>query len=166
MNRVVEKPGKEGCMTKAEWYVGKEGKAEHLVYLNKEGKELNKLLDGEKTMIIRGAAGKKSPLGGRAKVDDTLYFVETGGDMSVTHKARISKVIESEKMTKEESIDFVKKYKKELNLSKKQYERWAGKKYLAVYEVSDIEAIEPFTYNREKNMDDWIITEDINTIKL
>jgi len=129
-------------MAKAEWYEEKEGRAEHLVYLNKEGKELEKMLKGEKTMIIRGAAGKKSPLGGRAKV------------------------VESEKMTVEESIEFIKQFEKKLNLSKKQFERWAGKKYLAVYEISKLEEIEPFKYNREKNMDDWIITDDINKIKL
>ena len=153
-------------MAKAEWYEGKEGKAEHLVCLNKEGKELKKLLQGEKTMIIRGAAGKKSPLGGRAKVKDITYFVETGGDLTITHRGIISKVVESEKMTPEESIGFIKKYEKELNLSKKQYERWAGKKFLAVYEISKLEEIEPFKYNREKNMDDWIITDDISKIKL
>lgn len=153
-------------MERAEWYEGKEGKAEHLVYLNKEGKELEKLLAGEKTMIIRGAAGKKSPLGGRAKVDDAVYFVETGGNMTVTHKGIISKVVESEKMTPEESVSFIKKYESQLNLSKKQYERWAGKKYLAVYEISGLVEIVPFQYNREKNMDDWIITDDINKVKL
>ena len=153
-------------MAKVEWYEGKDGKAEHLVYLNKEGKELEKMLAGEKTMVIRGAAGRKSPLGGRAKADDVAYFVETGGDMIVAHKAVISKVIESEKMSPEESVDFIKKYERELNLSKKQYERWAGKRFLAVYEFSSIEAIEPFQYNRENNMDDWIITDDINKIKL
>lgn len=75
-------------------------------------------------------------------------------------------MIESEKMTKEESIDFVKRYEKELNLSKKQVDRWAGKKYLAVYEIAELEEITPFQYNREKNMDDWVITDDINKIKL
>lgn len=153
-------------MEKAEWYDGKDGRAEHLVYLNNKAKELEKLLNKQKTMIIRGAAGKKCPLGGRAKVNDNIYFVETGGDMIVTHKGIISKVIESEKMTPEESIDFIKKYEKELNLSKDQYDRWAGKKFLAVYEVSDLEEIKPFKYNREKNMDDWIITDDINKIKM
>ncbi len=39
----------------------------------------------EKNAIIRGAAGRKSPLGGRAKVGDRVYFVETGGDLLVTH---------------------------------------------------------------------------------
>ncbi len=153
-------------MAKAEWYEGKNGKAEHLVYLNDKAKELQKLLNKEKTMIIRGAAGKKCPLGGRAKVNDVIYFVETGGDMVVTHRGVISQVIESEKMAEEESVAFIKKYEKELNLSKDQYARWAGKKFLAVFEISNLEKIESFKYNRETNMDDWIITDDINKIKL
>ena len=85
-------------MRKSEWYEGKNGKAEHLVYLSSEAKELEKLLKSEKTMIIRGAAGKKCPLGGRAKVNDVVYLVETGTGMLITHKGVISKVIESEKM--------------------------------------------------------------------
>lgn len=152
-------------MGKAEWYEEKEGKAEHLVYLNSKAKELEKLLNKEKSMIIRGAAGKKCPLGGRAKVNDDIYFVETGGDLIVKYKGVISNVVESEKMTPEESIEFIKKYEKELNLSKEQYDRWAGKKFLAVYEISDLKEIKSFKYNREKNMDDWIITDDINKIK-
>lgn len=153
-------------MKKIEWYEGKEGKAEHLVYLNSEAKELEKFLNGEKKMIIRGAAGRKCPLGGRAKVNDIVYFVETGGNMIVTHRGIISKVIESEKMDSSESQSFIEKYKSELNLSKKQYERWNGKKFLAVYEISNITEIVPFKYNRENNMDDWIITDDINKIKV
>lgn len=150
---------------KNSWYEKREGQAEHLVYLNKEGKELEKLLNGEKSMLIRGAAGKKSPLGGRAKKGDRLYFVETASQQQVTHRGVLEKVVESEKMTPAESVAFVEKYQGQLNLSKKQYLRWAGKKYLAVYEVSHLEAISPFSYRREKNMDDWIITEKISEIK-
>ena len=147
------------------WVEGKEGVAEHLVYLNKEGKELQKLLAGEKNAIIRGAAGRKSPLGGRAKVGDRVYFVETGGDLLVTHRGTIENVIETEKMTPEESQQFVEQHQSELNLSKKQMERWAGKKFLAIYRIAELEAIEPFTYQRGKNMDDWVITSSIEEIK-
>ncbi|MDT2691464.1 hypothetical protein P7E30_14905 [Enterococcus gallinarum] len=147
------------------WVEGKEGVAEHLVYLNKEGKELQKLLAGEKNAIIRGTAGRKSPLGGRAKVGDRVYFVETGGDLLVTHRGMIENVIETEKMTPEESQQFVEQHQSELNLSKKQMERWAGKKFLAIYRIAELEAIEPFTYQRGKNMDDWVITSSIEEIK-
>lgn len=153
-------------MTVSEWYQPKDGRAEHLVYLNNKAKELEKLVNNEKSMIIRGAAGKKSPLGGRAKINDITYFVETGGDMMVTHRGVIKSVTESEKMTPDDSVAFIKKYENELNLSKDQYKRWAGKKFLAVYEIEKIEAIEPFQYRREKNMDDWIITENIEDVRL
>lgn len=152
-------------MAKTEWYEGKHGKAQHLVYLNSKAKELQKLEQKEKTMIIRGAAGKKCPLGGRAKVGDDVFFVETSGDCVVTHQAVISKVVESEKMTPDQSIEFIKRYEKELNLSKEQYDRWAGKKFLAVYEIDNLVKIEPFQYHRETNMDDWIITNSIEDIK-
>lgn len=148
-----------------EWYEGKTGKAEHLVYLDGKAKELEKLLNKEKTMIIRGAAGKKCPLGGRAKINDVIYFVETGGNMLVTHKGTISNVVEKYKMTEAESLEFVRQYEKELNLSKEQFDRWSTKKCLAVYEIKNIEKIESFKYNRENNMDDWIITDNINDLK-
>lgn len=153
-------------MKKTEWYQTKEGKAQHLVYLNKKANELQKLVNNEKTMIIRGAAGRKSPLGGRAKIGDDIFFVETDGDMNVSYKGIISDIVESEKMTEEESIAFIKRYEKDLNLSKAQYERWAGKKFLAVYKISHLEMIETFKYRRDSNMDDWIITDDIKKIKL
>jgi hypothetical protein len=152
-------------MIKTEWYKAKAGVAEHLVYLNSKAKELEKLLKNEKSMIIRGANGKKCPLGGRAKINDIVYFVETGGNMIVTHKAIISNVVESYKMTPDETKAFIKKYDKELNLSKEQYDRWSAKKCLAVYEIANIEAITPFKYTRKNNMDDWIITDDINKLK-
>jgi hypothetical protein len=36
---------------------------DHVVYVNAKTKELEKLLEGKKTMIIRGAAGRKLPHG-------------------------------------------------------------------------------------------------------
>lgn len=152
-------------MAKAEWYLGKTGVAQHLVYLDSKANELEKLLKNQKTMIIRGASGKKCPLGGRAKINDIIYFVETGSDLLVTHKGLISKVVESYKMSPKESFEFITKYAKELNLSKEQFDRWSVKKCLAVYEIANIEPIPPFKYNRTTNMDDWIITDDITKLK-
>ncbi|WP_323616437.1 hypothetical protein [Erysipelothrix rhusiopathiae] len=152
-------------MADNKWYEKKEGKAEHLVYLDNEGKELQKLLNKEKTMIIRGAAAKKSPLGGRAKIGDVVYFVEKGGDMMVTHRAILTDVIEKYKLTPDESVQYINGFNKQLNLSEKQKLRWYGKKCIGLYEISKIEPIEAFKYNRTKNMDDWIITDDINQIK-
>ena len=153
-------------MSQSTWYQKRENHADHVVYLDKKAKELQKMLDHQKTMIIRGAAGKKVPLGGRVKQDDILYFVETGSDLLITHRALVKNVIETNKMTEEESIAFVEKYQKELMLAPHQTTRWAGKKFLCLIEVHQLESIEPFQYRREKNMDDWIIVDNIEEIKI
>lgn len=152
-------------MSKAQWYEKKTGKAQHLVYLDSKANELNKLLNHEKTMIIRGASGRKSPLGGRAAIGDDVFFVETNSNLIVSYKGIITNVIESEKMTEEESIQFIQRFENELQLSKQQYDRWSKKKYLAVYEIGSIIEISSFQYRRKTNMDDWIITENIEEVK-
>lgn len=152
-------------MEKASWYKAVEpGKGEHLVYLSKEAKELDKLFQGTKNMIIRGGNGKKNPYG-RVFRDDILYFVETADNNKVKAKAKVKNVINTDKMTEEESIQMINKYKNNLNLSNDQYKRWAGKKYFCFIEIENIESIEPFIYKRTTNMDDWVITDDINKIK-
>jgi hypothetical protein len=152
-------------MAETSWYTAVEpGKGQHLVYLSKEAKELDKLLQGKKNMIIRGGNGKKNPYG-RVFKDDALYFVQTADNNTIKAKAIVKKVINTDKMTEEESIEIINKYKDNLNLSNEQYKRWAGKKYFCLIEVANVEIIDPFTYKRTTNMDDWIITDDINKIK-
>nr|WP_237580403.1 hypothetical protein [Enterococcus sp. CU9D] len=85
--------------------------------------------------------------------------------MEVTHRGVLNKVVEKYKMSPEESTVFIKSFDKELNLSEKQKSRWYGKKCIGIYEIDHLEKIESFYYNREKNMDDWVITDNINDIK-
>ena len=51
----------------------------HLVYCDNAGKSgervLDKILTGTKTMVVRGAAGRKIPHS-RVKKEETLYFME------------------------------------------------------------------------------------------
>ena len=47
---------------------------DHVVYLDAKANELEKLSDGSKTMIIRGATGRKLPYG-RDNEGDILYFI-------------------------------------------------------------------------------------------
>lgn len=51
----------------------------HIVYLNYKAKELENLKSGEKSMIIRGAMGRRIPYG-EVSVGDILYFIENKGD--------------------------------------------------------------------------------------
>lgn len=136
---------------------------EHLVYCDAKSKVLDKILNGTKTMIIRGAAGRKLPHG-RVFKGETLFFIENNGTGLIKAKATVKSVFNSEKMTEEESKIVVEKEQSKLNLTDAQIKRWAGKKVLCLVEIKNVETIETLTLERQSNMDDWITVEKITSI--
>ena len=140
---------------------------DHIVYVDAKAKELDSIISGKKTMIIRGAAGRKLPYG-RVNVQDILYFVENDGSGLVRAKAKTVSVVNSEKMTKDASVAFVKEHQDHLHLTTTQYDRWAGKRYIVLIEISEVIKLEPFYIDKSDyaNMDDWLPIGDIATIKI
>jgi len=118
-------------------------------------------------MIIRGAAGRKLPYG-RVDGGDVLYFINNNGEGQVKVKAVVSNVFNSEKMTKEESIALVEENQDKLKLTKKQFNRWSGKRYIVLIEVKSVEVIEAIDIDKSdySNMDDWLPVETIENVKV
>ena len=139
---------------------------DHIVYLDAKAKELDLLMAGKKSMIIRGATGRKLPYG-RVNKDDVLYFINNNAEGVVRAKAIVQSVFNSEKMTKEESVKLVEENQDKLQLIDKQFKRWAGKRYLVLIEVKDVQPLEPFGIDRSSygNMDDWLPVEVIERVK-
>lgn len=139
---------------------------DHVVYVDAKANEMEKLLNGEKTMIVRGATGRKLPYG-RVDAGDVLYLINNNGEGQVKAKAVVSDVFNSVKMTKEESIALVEKNQDKLQLTKKQMKRWAGKRYIVLIEVKSGEAIDAFEIDKSDygNMDDWLPVENIENVK-
>ena len=139
---------------------------DHVVYLDSKANELEKLIKGKKEMLIRGATGRKLPYG-RVNKGDVLYFINNNGEGMIKAKAIVKTVLNSEKMTPEESTELVKKNHEKLQLSESQFKRWAGKRYLVFIEVEEVCEVEPFEIDRSDygNMDDWLPVEDISSIK-
>jgi hypothetical protein len=140
---------------------------DHVVYLDHKAQELEKLLSGEKTMVIRGATGRKLPHG-RIHKGDILYFIRNNGEGLVRANAIVSDAFSSEKMSKKESMKLVDDNTKRLQLSNKQYKKWAGKRYLVLIKVKQVEELEPFKIDKSNysNMDDWLPVKDIETVKI
>ena len=139
---------------------------DHVVYVDAKAKEMERLLDGSKTMIIRGAAGRKMPYG-RVNEGDTLYLINNNGEGVAKARCHVTYVHNSKLMIKEESTVLVDDHQKELQLTKPQYKRWAGKRYLVLLRIADVEPIEPFGIDRSSygNMDDWLPVEQIEKVK-
>ena len=149
------------------YYSSESEKMNHVVYLDAKADEMGKILTGQKTMIIRGATGRKIPHG-QVKKEDILYFINNNAEGIIKAKAEVALVMNSEKMDKDTSIKLIKKYKDNLKLSEKQFQRWAGKRYIVFVEINNVKEIKPFQFNRDdfKNkMDDWLVFEKIDSIK-
>ena len=140
---------------------------DHIVYLDKKAAEAEKLLDGSKTQIIRGAAGRKLPYG-RVLEGDTLYFINNDGSGMVFARATVSSVLNSDKLDPQQSAALIKENQPFLQLSDDQVKRWSGKRYLVLVTVKNFERLQPFMIDRSAygNMDDWLPVEDIEKVKI
>lgn len=137
----------------------------HLVYCDNVGKKgqkvLDKIINGTKTMVVRGAAGRKIPHS-RVFVDEMLYFMEKG-TTKITVCAKVTSVQNYVKLTETEITEILEKNQSKLNLSEKQKIRW-HKKCLCLVEFSDIKTITPLEFEHQGNMDDWLIIEKIEDV--
>ena len=140
---------------------------DHVVYLDYKAKELDNLKNGTKSMLIRGAMGRKLPYG-RVNASDVLYFIENKGDGMIKAKAIVEQVVHSDQLTKEESVAMVEQYQSKLLLNAGLLKRFSGKRYLVLITLRNFEVLEPFKIDRSEygNMDDWLPVEDIKKVKV
>lgn len=137
----------------------------HLVYCDNTGKKgekvLDKIISGQKTMIIRGAAGRKIPHS-RVFENEELYFMEKGS-AKITAKAKVRHVDNYVKLSDDEITKILEDNQKSLLLTDKQKTRW-HKKCLCLVEFCDVESIAPLDFEHQGNMDDWLILDKIEDV--
>lgn len=138
----------------------------HLVYCDNVGKlgerVLDKIITGVKTMVVRGAAGRKIPHS-RVFEGETLYFMEKG-TAKISACASVKSVQNYMKLTEDEIIQTLNDNQSKLALTDKQRLRW-HKKYLCLVEFENVQKIEPpLDFDRQGNMDDWLIIEKIEDV--
>lgn len=137
----------------------------HLVYCDNIGKHGEKVIDkiiaGTKTMVVRGAAGRKLPHS-RVFIGETLYFMEKG-TVKITVKAIVKDVKNYIKLPEEEITTILQENQSKLNLSDKQKVRW-HKKCLCLVEFDNVQQITPLDFDHQGNMDDWLIVEKIEDV--
>ncbi|HAE41658.1 MAG TPA: hypothetical protein DCG34_01905 [Clostridiales bacterium] len=133
----------------------------HLVYCDDKEKVLDKIIEGTKTMIVRGAAGRKIPHS-RVFKGEKLYFMEKG-TAKISAKADVVDVQNYIKLSDEEIETILNDNQGLLNLSEKQKKRW-HKKCLCLVEFQNVEKIEPMEFDHQGNMDDWLIIEKIEDV--
>lgn len=138
----------------------------HLVYCDNIGKKgehvLDKILTGSKTMVVRGAAGRKIPHS-RVFEGETVYFMEKGTAL-ISAFATVNSVQNYVKLTEDEIVKILNDNQDKMNLTEKQKERW-HKKCLCLVEFQAVQKIQPpLNFDHQGNMDDWLIIEKIEDV--
>lgn len=141
---------------------------DHVVYLDAKSEEMDELLCGIKSMIIRGGAGRRIPYGS-VYAGDMLYFINNNGEGFVKARGKAISVFNSEKITRrEESVDLILRHQDKLQLYNGQLKRWAAKRYIVLVEVADVEHVVPFGIDKNgyRRIDGWLPVGNIETVKL
>ena len=133
----------------------------HLVYCDNKENVLENILKGDKTMIIRAAAGRKIPHS-RVFEGDQLYLMKKGSGL-ISAVSTVKGVQNHVKLSEEELNDVLDNNQDKLNLTEKQKKRW-HKKCMCLVEISDVKEITPLAFDRQGNMDDWLIIEKIEDV--
>lgn len=133
----------------------------HLVYCDDKEKVLEKILDGSKTMIVRGATGRKIPHS-RVFEGEMLFFMKKGSG-KITACAEVVGVQNFEKLSEGDAGEVLARNQDKLYLSEKQRGRWL-KKCLCLVAFSEVREIEPLAFEHQGNMDDWLILEKIEDV--
>jgi hypothetical protein len=136
---------------------------DHVVYLDGRAKELENLILGNKSMIIRGSSGRKFPYG-RVTEGDILYFVKNSGECEISASGVVSSVFNSGELSREESFETIIRNQDKLQLPDSQFEKWAGRRYLILIGVKDIHPVAPIQINScvLAGNEDWIDAGDID----
>ncbi|KNY28686.1 hypothetical protein [Pseudobacteroides cellulosolvens] len=133
----------------------------HLIYCDDKEEVLEKILDGTKTMVVRGAAGRKIPHS-RVFEGELLYFMKKG-TKKISAMATVDSVQNYVKLAGDDIIRILADNQSKLNLSEKQKDRW-HKKCLCLVEFKDVRQIEPLDFDHQSNMDDWLIIDKIEDV--
>ena len=135
---------------------------DHIVCIDPDTKELDKLLLGTRTMIVRRA--KEVPFG-TVNLGDTLYFIYSGGCL-IRARATVKDLFYSDQLTVKTSASLLQAHQDQMQLTSREMERWIRKQYLVLIPVQNTTLIKPFAVDRSnyEGQGDWLPVGDIRKV--
>ncbi|KQM11496.1 hypothetical protein AOA80_08035 [Methanomassiliicoccales archaeon RumEn M1] len=135
---------------------------DHLVRLDREARELERLCNGVKSMVVRGSMERRPPHGAVGE-GDRLYFVQEGEEGTVRATARVRKADSTPMLDQEASIIRIVQNQRKLMLTEQQFARWGGLRFLVFVEAEEVERVEPFLVDPSLiGQDGWAVLNDIS----
>ena len=132
----------------------------HLVILDARAGELEKILSGVKTMLIKESDPRQSS-SHPVHPGDTLYFLKNHEDCTVRIKATVARVLFVSNRKEDDLVHALKEMQPRLHLTEAQYNYWSTKGQVLLVEIESAHKIDPFQVasHSVEDQSDWISLE-------
>ena len=137
----------------------------YLVFLDPYAGELEKILSGVKSMILREFNPAQLSAQG-VRPGDSLYFLRNNGDQTLRVSATVARVLLSMNSLGEELPRTLKELQPRLQLTEDQYNYWSTRKELLLveFEAAQKIAVIHLAPNKVTDRSDWIAFEQLSLI--
>jgi hypothetical protein len=135
----------------------------HLVFLDTQAGELEKILSGVKNMIAKEFDPATAyPV----RNGDSLYFLRNNDECILRVKATVVRVVPLVNDLNEDLSHTLKEMQPRLKLTEDQYNYWSKKKQVLLVEFDSADKIASIhvTSNNIKDRSDWIAFEDFSLV--
>ena len=137
----------------------------HLVFLDTRAGELEKILSGVKSMVVK-EFDPLQPAAHPVKPGDSLYFLRDNDECALRVKATVVRVLSFTNSTEEDLSHTLKELQPRLQLTEAQYNTWSVKKQVQLVEFDCAHKIDVIQVAAHKisGRSDWIAFEQFSLI--
>lgn len=133
----------------------------HIVICDNKYKELDKIINKERTVLLRGNSSRRIPHS-RIFVNDELYFLEKGSNVCKYH-AVVKNADSYSKLANMEIEEIFSKYESRLSLCNEEIDKWK-KKCLCIIEFDNLESIDGLNIPHYTPLEDWIMINSLDEL--
>jgi len=137
----------------------------YLVFLNAQAGELEKILSGRKSMIVKEFDPAR-PTDQAISPGDNLYFLRNKDESALRVKATVVRVLSFTNHKEDDLCQPLKELQPRLQLIEDQYNYWSEKQQVLLVEFGSAQKIGVIQVDSNKISDrsDWIAFEEFNQI--
>ncbi len=137
----------------------------YLVFLDTRAGELEKILSGVKSMVVKEFDPAQSA-GQLVRPGDSLYFLRNNDECVVRVKATVVRVLPTEERSDEDLSHILKELQPRLQLTEDQYNYWSEKRQALFVEFETAQKIPEFhiTAGMATERTRWINFEEVHEV--
>ena len=137
----------------------------HLIFLDAQAGELEKILSGVKYMVVKDIDPEHST-SYAVSPGDSLYFLRNNDECDLRVKATVVRVLFFTKKLNEDLSHFLKEMQPKLQLTEEQYNYWSTKKQVLFVEFESAQKIGVIhlALDEVKDRSNWIAFEAFSVL--